>query len=435
MNITHLTAKDQDNMLLNDILQRNYFDTFDYNYIHPFGNPHRTSRRLKDLTFIFPGEKSSCGLCDYEIPLTGAKENCIDNLKKFLSWYKEKNFACDIHLMGMDTITLEELTDIFSYIEESFIIRFPINITIDLDSTNLNHSIISLIKEKNRLFELKYHLTLILNITIHNFNLSKEDYLLLKDLKVNYKVLLHPDKVENYTEMFKTFISNLNLDINTVFEDFNISLIDSENWSEDKMLYLHLFLDFYIDVAYEHYCNSDIDRFLQYIFENDNFISIKDQQVLDNTWEHDYCAFYNSLCINLDTLEIAMCPGLFKVDLAIGKFVCENNKITGKVEAMNLELIVITDHLKKSSNPKCEHCYETDLCHGYCHAAAYEVSYNPLIPIMEGCEMRRGKLLFLVYKYKQMGIFDSLEFFEYRDKLTKNFDWYLNSIVQRYVKE
>ena len=83
----------------------------------------------------------------------------------------------------------------------------------------------------------------------------------------------------------------------------------------------------------------------------------------------------------------------------------------------------------------CEHCYETDLCHGYCHAAAYEVSYNPLIPIMEGCEMRRGKLLFLVYKYKQMGIFDSLEFFEYRDKLTKNFDWYLNSIVQRYVKE
>ena len=63
-------------------------------------------------------------------------------------------------------------------------------------------------------------------------------------------------------------------------------------------------------------------------------------------------------------------------------------------------------HLKKSSTPHCENCPFVIFCHGFCCKESYKYCLNPIIPLLESCEMKKSKYAFLFYKLKHLNIFN-----------------------------
>lgn len=389
-----LNYKDQDIVLLNDIIDRNYYYYF-----------RKNREKNICLTFYYNNKFNNTNLIPgFPVPESDP-ERILFHLNLFLDMYINKKFQCDIKIN--DEFWLTDL-DNRDKIINIFISKFenseykPNQISISCNAVhclnNQHEWFIDLIQKfKNIGIEIK------LNFETMLIDIVDIQYLFkLKDFFLQYvnqlRVRINPNNFVYFTEIYEA-IFHVFSPILYIYEEDNV------NWTDYKINEYIEFLDKYIDFIYKK-ANSDAHEFLTELFLNRNLglISLRDNGVFDDSDSRCHCSFYRSLNVLLEDLTINLCPKFQYDDQIIGQYLYDENGIT-KVDPKYLGLIAMNVHLKKSSTPHCETCPFVIFCQGFCCKESYRYCLNPIIPIRESCELKRSKYAFLFYKLKHMGLF------------------------------
>lgn len=384
--------KYQDKILINDIVDRNYYHYF------------IEGQKSLCLTFYYNYKFNNSNLIpNFSLPESNP-EQIILNLNALLDFYIEKDFKCDIKIKDDLWITdLENRDKIINVFIQKFQNSYIRPCIIEM-SFNAIHCLeekknwfIDVINKFNNIgiqIKLSFETMLIDIVDI--------EYLLqIKDFLLNYtsalKVRINPNNFVYFSEIFDILYENF-YPILYLYEEDNI------NWTEYKINEYIEFLDRYIDKLYQDSGNNDI-QFLREIFLKDkiNLISLKDNGVLNDTNSRGSCPFYQSLNILLEDLTINLCPKFQYDDQVIGQYEYDNGKIIS-IEPKYLGLIAMNVHLKKSSTPHCENCPYVVFCKGFCCKESYNYCLNPIIPLRETCEMKKVKYAFLFYKLHNLNI-------------------------------
>lgn len=394
----------EDIQFLNDILTRNYYNTF------------KTTKE-KTIEFVLNHTcYNNCSYC-YLSSLNNiypknnnSNQELLNNFSAFINWYIENNFIADIELVGNQWLyDLKNSSQIFDILYTSYNnTKFkPKNIIIRSDMKFINQNEIILMIEKY----LQDFNNIDINIKIIGYLNGKfcdnniytdEEYEkifnFIKNNKGEIQTTITPFNVNYWIENFKWWVSNFKTQ--DVLKLVHITEETSDKWEGINLINLISFLDFQSDYFIEHY---DKDFLLKLIFNNQQKInftncSLKNNQILSNIQQFRNCNFHNSLTIDVLNANIITCPKINYEDFVIGHFNIENNKVIQCIP-QNIELIILNTHLKRSSTPHCETCMYIDFCDGFCYGKSFDISYNIIIPILENCKMIYGKINFLIYKY------------------------------------
>lgn len=387
-----MNYKYQDTILINDIIERNYY----YNFRRNLG-------KSLCLTFYYNHKFNNTNLIpDFPVPQSNP-EQILLNLNSLLNFYIDQEFLCDIKINDEFWLTDLEYRD---KIIQIFLEKFthsehrPNKICITSNIIHCfegNHAwFIDLIHQFRKIgidIELNFETMLIDIVSVeHLFKIQN----FLLDYVHSLKVRINPNNFVYFTQIFDSLYTTFK-PILYLYEEDNI------NWTDYKIDEYIEFLNTYIDkILLE--SNNEIE-FLRNLFLNEklHLISLKDNGVLNDSNSRGACPFYQSLNILLEDLTINLCPKFQYDDQIIGQYIQDDNKIT-KIEPKYLGLISMNIHLKKSSTPHCESCPFVVFCQGFCCKESYKYCLNPIIPLRESCEMKKAKYAFLFLKLKNLNI-------------------------------
>lgn len=391
-----MTDKYQDKILINDIIDRNYY----WNFI-------RNDSKDLCLTFFYNNKFNNSNLIPgFPIPQTDS-EKILFHLKLLLNWYVKNKFRCNIkindELWLSDTAVREEIINIFiDTFKDIDRDKKPAKITIICNA-------IYILGEKSEWFKTvqerfnEIGIDLILNIETMLIDIVDVRYLFeIQDFLLSHvnklKIRINPNNFVYFTEVFEDLYNTFK-DILYLYEEDNV------NWTDYKIDEYIEFLNKYIDFMYKENQNNEL-LFLQSLFNGRiDLISLKDNGTLDNSHARCNCSFYQSLNILLEDLTINLCPKFQYDDQIIGQYIYDDTGII-EIEPKYIGLISMNVHLKKSSTPHCENCPFVIFCHGFCCKESYKYCLNPIIPLLESCEMKKSKYAFLFYKLKHLNIFN-----------------------------
>lgn len=392
-----MTHQEQDNLLLNDILERNYY-TF-------FRNNTANNNKSINISFFYDNDYS-----DYKI-IPGYSsieeknnlEQIYKNFQLFLNYYNQQKFNTNINIHDNKIFKdFDFCQSLFDLIENTIQYK-SLNLFIDCYKFNNLSDIINKIK----ILQNKYNNYFIFNILItqiqelQGFNLDGINY------KLN--ILIPPQVPSQDLIQNQKIINTHKFNINSYIE------VDSDLWTneaiEDYLNYLHYLFNNLNDI-------NDI-------FTTILPINLRDQHVLDNTNCKKNCDFQNSLNILMVDLSINLCHKFQYDDLIIGKYVYNEENNTLNLISKNLINIIMNAHLKRSSTPHCETCIYVNICSGFCFMRSYLKCFNPIIPIQESCIFKKVKYsyIFNELKEKQFKITNDL-------KLSDLYKNYLIKILQ-----
>lgn len=397
-----MTYQYQDNLLLYDILDRNYF--------YYFKKANNQSKYF-NLTFFYNDNYTNFQYIPNLAKLSDSNNfNTIyNNWLLFLKWYKYNNFYTD--LIINDDILLQNydyLSQILNAIFDNNVFYRNIIIKYNVDQQNNFYNFIDFINNYEHTNKIKI---------IFNIHLSKIDQIessILQQMN-NINILIEPCENGDVLINNQILINTLNLNINKYIE------IDSDLWTENCINEYIKYLTFLISNL------SNINE----IFNTNLPIKLIDQHIIDNTNCKTNCEFQNSLSILMADLSINLCHSFQYDDQVIGYFVKDDENIL-TVEAKILPLAMLTTHLKRSSTPHCETCPYINLCSGFCFANSYKKCFNPAIPIKESCILKKSKYSFifniLIKNTNFKDIIDDL-------KCSDIYKEYLLSICNNLIKE
>lgn len=418
-----IVTNNDDFYLLQDVLKRNYFVFFE--------------RGQKNIEFILNNNCNqnceNCFGCSYDkeayknqnifLPQGTHKYN---NLLDLTDWYIDHKFVCNIIFRGCVEEEAEEsflntLNNMYKKFKQNNI--QPQSISFETKGKN-----IQLLKNILHIFK-TIPITFIFNINgLYCDNAKENNYEdIIEFIKyydnsiINAKI--NASNVKNWIVNYKWWIINLGFDN---LNKLHLSETLDANWDFSSIQKYIKFLDFQVDVLAE-----NLPDFKSYIFNNKlNFttVQILDQQFLTNKKYYQSCLFHDGLTIDLITLKIPSCTKLNYPIFHIGEFIKENNKFI--INPINISILIAKAHLKKSCTPHCEYCQYLNICEKTCYGENFKVSYNPICPIKNSCDMTIVKYNFLFFKYNSMNL---LNFDEY------NLDFYfkqnLKSLLDHIFKK
>jgi radical SAM protein with 4Fe4S-binding SPASM domain len=120
-------------------------------------------------------------------------------------------------------------------------------------------------------------------------------------------------------------------------------------------------------------------------------------------------------------LAIIPCHRTSYKKFVLGFFEEENERLTGNLIANNIPLANAIYSTGFFTKPKCSTCMLNHNCIKYCIGANYE-NQDLFYPIQENCELQKAKSIFLLHKYRKLGLFDSEESGEQAKALFKNIE-------------
>lgn len=398
-----ITPNIDDQILFQEMLERNYFNNF--------------KKGNRNIEFLLSTDEtlSICTNCstqnsdlypqqDIFIP---TKTNKFQNLKSLLKWYMDNQFQCDIHFNGqIEKENISQIIECLDYLKTYIYFQKPIDIIFNTKMENIN--IIDQIY--NNLKDHPY-INPIFYIHLNGYYCGPQiDYIpifnYIKDKTCFYfKLDLNSTNVKNWIKNYKWWIVNFGLENFLNYAYFNEHL--NNDWNYESIQDYLNFLDFQIDFLYENLkenFNQIIFNKIHNKYNNSINISLIDQQILTNQKHYQDCLFHNGLSIDLTTLKIPACSKLNYPIYHIGEFKYINDKFT--IVPLNISLTVVKSHLKKSSTPHCEFCKYMNICEKTCYGENFLISYNPLCPIKNCCDMQHAKYNFLIYKYDKMNLFN-----------------------------
>ena len=359
-----LTAKFQDNLLLQDILKRNYFNFF---------NKDNDFNKKLNISFFYNNNYTNYkfipNYINYEQEQTNL-DTILKNWELLLDWYvfNEFNTTISIHddILLNNLNFLEKILNIFNKKQINYK-NFYIYINVDK---------INSIEELFLMFyKNQFPQAFIFNVKINEVQ-KILDYKLNEFGQIN--IIIPPGLTSEELINNQIIIDNNNFKINKYIEE------DSDKWNEKN-------IEEYLKYIY--YCLQNLDR-IEDIFSTNKTIKLIDQHIIDNINCKKDCDFQNSLNILLQDLSINMCHKFQYDDQIIGNFIEDEEKILIS-QAKILPLITFNTHLKRSSTPHCETCPYINVCNGFCFAASYNKCFNPIIPIKESCNLKQIKFSFI----------------------------------------
>lgn len=360
--MSQLNYKIQDDILLKDILQRNYFSKFTQG-IGSINLSFYSNSEINNEKFI---PEYIDETLTYDINII------LKQLAIFLRWYKKKQFNC--YFIINDKMLCED----------KYLLNFNKILSV-FRKLNITQKIIINLYENNKidnnflkkLKDIYPNIEFILNIDILNINY----FINIKNF-VKYKIYINPNDFTSLTQL----ITNYDLIIKNQLQIDKYIEFTSDKWTEEKII---------IYLQFINYLLNSIQDFNTLLLSTNSLINIKDFHVIDNKNCKADCSFQQSLNIFINNLSINLCHNFQYDDQIIGKFIIKDNEIIN-IESKIIELIILNTHLKRSSTPHCESCNIVGLCHGFCYAQAYQKSLNPIIPIKEFCDLQKAKYTYIL---------------------------------------
>ena len=391
--------------LFQDILNRNYFNDF--------------QRKNKHIEFLLNNNDCShnCINCYMNVDkdlyknqdiFTPTKQNKYDNLLKLIEWYILNNFCCDIHIKGcIEEERSSKIFNIFSEMFEMFLKAENKPNVIYIYTKGIN---LDLLKQIILIFhnsEIRIIPVLCVNgyYCDTEFSYTEQQYSLMIDFILNNPCEVHAEinarNINKWIQNYKWWILSLGLDnCNKIYLKETLN----DEWDTNSIQSYINFLDFQID-----FLSENIEDFQNAIFSKEmmpfSTAHLIDQKILTNQKYYQDCLFHNGLTIDVSTLKMPTCSKLNYPIFHIGEFVYdEQNKL--KLEPLNLTMLIPKAHLKRSCTPHCEYCKYINLCEKTCYGENFKVSYNPLCPVKNSCDLMKAKYNFLIYKYNLLNLLD-----------------------------
>lgn len=410
----------QDNQLIYDILNRNYYKEFS------------KTDSSKNIALIInrTNKNSQCYGCfnnteKLMYPSVDFTENdynkIYENLSAFLKFYVTNKWKCPIELIGIDW-TNEKICDRFLILLQNFTSKCPFKdlppkfiINTDFHGGFNDEDILLKWRILYENFK-KCGIDLFFNIYANGLycddNQYSEKYYnklieMIKNEQIensDFKIIAYvrPNNIKNWIKNYDWWIKNLNT---LAFTNIELREEKTDKWTYDLISEYILFLNYQIDYL-RHNCNNE--QFLSIIFnklKNITFqnINLLENHYLDNENKNNNCNFFKNLTIDLTSMNIVPCPKVNYKDFACGQYIIKDGNID-YLKAKNIPMIIYNTHLKQSCLPHCELCKHIELCQGHCLGESYNKCYDMLVPIKEFCDLSKAKINFLIYKYNALNI-------------------------------
>lgn len=384
-----MTIIEQNTILLNDILNRNYYQFF------------KNNKKSLSLTFFYNLKYTNLKyIKSFKIPVSDINK-VKTNFINILDWYVSNQFCCDIKIQ--DEFWLYDLefsnfifTTFLDYIKNKNLKCKNIIIKTKLNS--ILNNLISFEEIVNTFKTLKVNLIFYPEtdlISLGQRDIIKDTVLSSFILNNNFilKVVVNPNNFARFNQLIFDLLPIYNNNL-YIYEESNYG------WTDYKNKEYFEFLDNYIDYLDKKYSNKLIENLLN---NKISLFSLKDKGILDGSGKcTGECSFYNSLSILLEDLSINLCPKFQFDDQVIGNYILENDHLIAAPK--HIELISMNVHLKRHSTPHCETCLLLPFCSGCCCKSSYDICLNPIIPVRQFCEMQNQKYGFLFKKLQEKNI-------------------------------
>ena len=240
---------------------------------------------------------------------------------------------------------------------------------------------------------------------------------------------LNKEKNETFYKKFFNFVDKNNLGLHPMVSAAGIeSWIENLDWWEQEVNKIHRPLSsiMTLEVRNDEWTKEKIQEYLKFLnyccnkyivepgvskyFDNYflNPLSEKHYQIENlhvNYKKSMSCSISRTLCIRLGDLMIVPCHRLAYDHLNYGKILVENDKIIG-VEANNIPFANKIWLGSCKSVLKCDNCAFKPFCMQGCLGCQYENNKDPLLPCDSVCNFIQAKIIFLIEKYKTIGLYD-----------------------------
>lgn len=386
-----MTYQNQDNLLLNDILIRNYYNNFN---------------ELKDinLTFFYNNNYTNKNyIPNYEnLELKNNLELILKHWELFLKWYEYQKFNTIINIH--DDILFNNLTWLNNILELFF--KKNINykqliLHINYEQQKKIEELFSLLNNyKNKLYS-------IFNININN--ITKEKLKLLNEYgQIN--IIIPPGLTGEELINFQKIINNSGVVINQYIEQ------DTKFWDNKNIKEYLKYINFLLDTNLK---NNNLNL----LFSTNLPIGLIDQHNIDNLNCKKNCCFQKSFNILLIDFSINLCHKFQYDDQIIGYLKPNEKEDIFTVESKILPLVMLNTHLKRTSTPHCEDCVFINICKGFCFFESYKICFNPIIPIKETCNLKKSKYIFIFHylKIKYNNLIEQINNIDNLNKIYKNY--------------
>lgn len=371
-----MTPQHQDNILLRDILERNYYKSFKK------GN---NNCKNFNLSFFYVNDYTNFKFIPgYEsLEEKNDLSKILSNWSLFLDWYSANEFYTNLEIH--DDILLNNsdfLEKILLVLEQKKIDYKSLIVYVNVDIINDLKSLELLRKNTKTQF--------VFNTKINLF--SK----LVSELKVTanpseiINILIPPGLTSKQLIQYQQEIFQSDLNVNRYIE------VDSINWTNE-------WIDEYLDYIrfWMNFLQTPED-----LFKSNSPINITDQHNIDNENCKTNCSLQNSLSILIVNLSINMCHKFQYDDQVIGYLIPDETEIL-TIESKILPISMITTHLKRTSTPHCETCSFIGVCKGFCFVNSYNRCFNPVIPLKESCDLKKAKFTLIFNTLSHSDIFVS----------------------------
>lgn len=196
------------------------------------------------------------------------------------------------------------------------------------------------------------------------------------------------------------------------FRDVMLLEVRNDDWTEEAIQDYIGFLGFLIDKFLAERCGGDVGKLTNHLFLTDIFTPGGSGYVNFGLTKADAfqgCTVSDMFTVRLGDLAIPPCHRTAYDELLYGRFRVEDGKITG-IEEHNPQIasrILLQDSILCS--PGCDCCPYNFFCLRGCYGSQREAGKDPFMPIESVCRLFRGKIDFLIDKYRELGVWEALE--------------------------
>lgn len=400
--------------------------------------------------FITPNCNKNCEYCylqknKEELYPSNLIDNkvIVDNLITLFNHFVEKN----VIIPKIDLFSGEIVgTDLFFEILD-IILTYKEQIKIDTVIVPTNGSFLS--TSQNIVDKVQFYIDLYKNKNIVLWFSFSVDGLIVDNINRPYN---DNDKKDN--ELFYEKLKNFNLknhyayhpminaktiDLQVQNLDWWLSFLKDQNYTDflSIIMFLEVRNDDWTDTKIEDYL-----KFLKHLIENIkkiyninsesyiNFLTGRQQPIITEEYNakilqtHSYwpifpyvgtgsCSLKNQFIIRLGDLAICPCHRLSYKHLLYGKYVINNNKITG-IEANNIQFFINNYITGEKGLMKCDTCIIKNYCIKGCYGSQYEVNHDPNYPIKSVCNFMKVKAMFLMLNY--INLIEKYNIIDYKDE-------------------
>ena len=234
-----------------------------------------------------------------------------------------------------------------------------------------------------------------------------------KETDSGWHPMIDANCIEYQKDNYKWWISMLKEDYPDRYKTMCGSIMQlevrSERWTKEKIISYLDWLNFIIDTDIEVFLDGDKEIFWKVMMREEQAVNdyygwgknTYFPYLIGNGGPDSGCSLGTMICVRLGDLAICPCHRTSYPKLLFGKYIIDNDQITG-VKANNIPLansIYATNYVNK---PKCDLCPNKHICLRCCYGCNYEQNFEIFEPVEENCDLQKAKTIFLYLKYMHM---------------------------------